>query len=117
MSVIFFVEKGLVKQYGIDDHGKEHVLQFGPEGWFVADRDSLFFKTPASYFIQALEDTKVMLLDEVFMKQLAAKHTTFTNYNTQLLHKHIRQLNNRIYQLLSATAEERPVVKKVDLKL
>ena len=30
----FFVESGLLKQYSIDDKGKEHVLQFAPENWF-----------------------------------------------------------------------------------
>ena len=33
----FFVEKGLLRQYSIDPKGKEHILQFVPESWFVTD--------------------------------------------------------------------------------
>lgn len=103
----FFVEKGLLRQFGIDDRGKEHILQFAPENWFVTDRESAFFDQPARYFIQALEDSEVVLLDESFMLQLSEKIPAFTGFNNRLLHNHIRQLNKRIYQLLSASAEER----------
>lgn len=49
-----FVEKGLLKQYAIDDKGKEHILHFAPEGWFVTDRESVYFNEPSRYFIQAV---------------------------------------------------------------
>ena len=32
----FFVVEGCIRSYVIDMSGKEHVLQFAPEGWFVA---------------------------------------------------------------------------------
>lgn len=103
----FFIEKGLVKQYGIDRDGKEHITQFAPEGWFVADRDSLYFKTPSGSYIQAIEDTSTFIIDEFFIQKLAKIHPDFTEFNNKLLHNHIRQLTKRIYQLLSASAEER----------
>ncbi|MES2628214.1 MAG: Crp/Fnr family transcriptional regulator [Bacteroidota bacterium] len=103
----FFVEKGLLRQFGIDERGKEHILQFGPENWFVTDRESAYFNQPAVYFIQALEDSKVLLIDENFLLRLSDLIPSFTGFNNKLLHNHIRQLNKRIYQLLSATAEER----------
>ena len=49
----FFVEKGLLKQYSIDHKGKEHILQFAPENWFMADRESEYLNKPSSYFIEA----------------------------------------------------------------
>lgn len=103
----FFVEHGLIKQYGIDANGKEHIVAFAPEGWFVSDRDSLYFKLPSVYFIQALEETTVYLIDQEFMQRLSASDSTFSTFNNKLLHNHVRHLTNRIYQLLSATAEER----------
>ncbi len=103
----FFVEKGLVRQYGIDNEGKEHILQFAPEGWIVTDRDSLYNKTPAAYFIQAIEDTSIFLIEEELVSKLTKSHSNFTTFNDTLLHNHIRQLTKRIYQLLSASAEDR----------
>ncbi|MCB0538026.1 MAG: Crp/Fnr family transcriptional regulator [Chitinophagales bacterium] len=103
----FFVEKGLLRQYSIDNKGKEHIIQFAPEKWFLADRESVYLKQPSSYFIQALEDTEVFLIEEKLMDKLSASDNNFMRFNNQLLHKHIASLQKRITQLQSATAEER----------
>ena len=103
----FYVEKGLLRYYSIDEKGKEHILQFAPEQWFVTDRESVYFNQPSHYFIQALEDSTVILLNENFITQLSQKDKSFIEFNNKLLHNHIRHLQNRINQLLSATAEER----------
>jgi CRP-like cAMP-binding protein len=103
----FFVEKGLLRQGYIDEKGKEHILHFAPESWFVADRESMFFNQPSKYFIQALENSQVVLIDEEFLSFLSKKIPAFIDFNNKLLHSHIRHLQNRIAQLLSATAQER----------
>lgn len=103
----FFVDKGLLRQYSIDEKGKEHILSFAPENWFVTDRESAYFNQPSAYFIQALEDSQVVLLDEDFIQLLSKKIPRFTDFNNRLLHNHIRHLQNRINLLLSAIAEDR----------
>lgn len=103
----FFVESGLLKYYSIDDKGKTHVLQFAPEGWFVSDRESSFYNQPSSYFIDAQEDSTILLLEYNLFEELAKINPEFEKMNTRLLHRHILQLQNRIHLLLSASAEQR----------
>lgn len=103
----FFVEKGLLRQFSIDEKGKEHILSFAPESWFVTDRESSYFNLPSKYFIEALEDSQVVMIDEKFVQMLSRKIPDFSHFNNRLLHNHIRQLQNRINLLLSATAEDR----------
>ena len=103
----FFVENGLLRQFSIDRKGKEHVIQFAPENWFVSDRESAYFNQPSAYYIQALEDSKVLLLEEELLVRLSQEDQAFNEFNNKLLHNHIRQLQKRINLLLSATAEER----------
>ncbi|HLS29631.1 MAG TPA: Crp/Fnr family transcriptional regulator [Flavobacteriaceae bacterium] len=103
----FFVESGLLRQYSIDEKGKEHTITFAPENWFVSDRESAYFNQPSAYYIQALEDSQVVMIDEGFMQHLSRKFPSFTKFNNKLLHNHIRHLQKRIHMLLSATAEER----------
>jgi len=103
----FFVEKGLLRYYSIDAKGKEHILQFAPEGWFVSDRESLYFNQPSQYFIQAMEDSVVVVLDKNFAEDISNADTAFAGFNYRLLHNHIRHLQNRVNMLLGATAEER----------
>lgn len=103
----FFVEKGLLRQFSIDDKGKEHILSFAPENWLVTDRESSYFNQPSKYFIEALEDSEVTIIDESFIQLLSKKISNFTDFNNRLLHNHIRHLQNRINLLLSASAEKR----------
>lgn len=103
----FFVESGLLRQYSIDEKGKEHTISFAPENWFVTDRESVYFNQPSIYYIQALEDSVVTIIDKNFMQLLTDKIPSFSDFNNKLLHNHIRHLQNRIHLLLSASAEER----------
>jgi CRP-like cAMP-binding protein len=103
----FFVEKGLLRQYVIDDKGKEHTIQFAPENWFMVDRESAYFDLPSSYFIQAMEEGDIVLIDEDLILELSKQDVSFLEFNNRLLHNHIRHLQHRITGLLSATAEER----------
>ncbi|WP_341840062.1 Crp/Fnr family transcriptional regulator [Chitinophaga caseinilytica] len=103
----FFVEEGLLRYYSIDDKGKEHILQFAPESWIVSDRESVYFGNPSKYFIQALEDSRVISLDEAFVLDISRHDPAFTEANNRLLHNHIRHLQDRVNELLSFTAEAR----------
>lgn len=103
----FFVEKGLLRQFSIDKKGREHTLHFAPENWFVTDRESAYFNQPSKYYIQALEESEVILIDENLIHDLSCRIPSFSEFNNRLLHNHIRHLENRINLLLSAPAQER----------
>ena len=103
----FFVEHGLLRQFALDDKGKEHILQFAPENWIVTDRESVYFDQPSAYYIQALENTNTILFEESLILHLSKQDPSFLEFNNKLLHNHIRQLQRRITLLISATAEER----------
>lgn len=104
---LYFVEKGLLRQYFIDKRGKEHVLYFAPENWLVEDRNSAHFNQPTDYYIEAVEDTSVLVLDSNFAVQLSEQYNESILDSDLLLHRHILQLQKRISLLLGATAEER----------
>lgn len=59
---IFFIEKGLVRVVINDSKGAEHTIHFSHEGQFIADYASYLRRQPAHYSLQALEDTRVVLL-------------------------------------------------------
>ena len=58
-----FVARGCLRTYVIDSKGKEHVVQFAPETWWVADNVSLTSGKPSEYFIDAIEDSDMLLID------------------------------------------------------
>lgn len=103
----FFVEQGLLRLYSISDNGKEHILQFAPENWFISDRSSAYFGEPSEYFIDAIEDTTVVFLDKEFLRKVSDASPSFRSSNDYLLHNHIRFLYKRVNMLISDTAEQR----------
>ncbi len=103
----FFVEKGLLRSYTIDEAGKEHINQFACENWFMSDRSSAYFNEPSDFFIDAIEDTAVVLIDLEFINLISEVSKSFRQYNELLLQNHIRHLQKRINQLLAASAEKR----------
>lgn len=104
---IFFVEKGLLRAYTIDDAGKEHIIQFAPENWIISERGSAFFNEPSQMFIDAVEDSEVMELKTDFIEKAADVSGSFRTFHERLIHNHVRQLQKRINALLSASAEAR----------
>ena len=103
----FFVEKGLLRSYTIDDAGKEHIVQFACENWIISDRSSSYFNEPSDFYIDAIEATTFVYLDQLFMDEAFEISKKFRQFNERALHNHIRHLQKRINLLLSATAEQR----------
>ncbi|GAA4437687.1 Crp/Fnr family transcriptional regulator [Ravibacter arvi] len=102
-----FVESGLLRSYSVDEAGKEHILQFAPENWFIGDRGSYYFGEPSQMNIQAIEPTDVVMFDQLFIEKAMCSNPSYGVFNERLLQNHIRQLQGRINLLLSATAEQR----------
>tara|TARA_R110002050_G_scaffold193214_1_gene328102 strand:+ start:5545 stop:6141 length:597 start_codon:yes stop_codon:yes gene_type:complete len=103
----FFVEKGLLRSFTVGNSGKEHIIQFGSENWIVSDRSSTFFNEPSDLFIDAIEDTKVVLINSDFIEAASEISSSFRHYNQMALQNHIRHQQKRINLLLSASAEAR----------
>ncbi|WP_037317917.1 Crp/Fnr family transcriptional regulator [Salegentibacter sp. Hel_I_6] len=103
----FFVEKGLLRLYSLSENGKEHILQFASENWLVSDRDSVFFKEPSKFYIEAIEDSHLIPINDKIINIIAELTPSFREKNEILLHNHIRHLNQRINLLLSASAKTR----------
>ena len=57
-----FVVKGAMRQYRVDDKGVEHIVRLSLENWWVSDRESYIMLTPSLYYIDAWEDSDLLLL-------------------------------------------------------
>ena len=103
----FFVESGVIRSYTIDENGKEHVLQFGTENWIVSDRNSAFCKQQSKFYIQAIEDSTVILLNEKLNDLITQLNPNYLAAQNKLIQNHVRSLQDRINLLLGASAKTR----------
>ncbi|QDA61520.1 Crp/Fnr family transcriptional regulator [Hymenobacter jejuensis] len=102
-----FVAKGCLRSYVIDKKEKEHILQFAPENWWIADQNSILHNEPAMFYIDALEDSEVFLFGSAFFQKLQAIGPEFQSLFYTLLQNSVRSMQKRLISTLSATAEER----------
>jgi len=102
-----FVAKGCLRNYVIDYKGKEHIVQFAPENWWLADSDSLKNGTPTIYFIDAIEDSDILLLHGPSHLKIIEQVPGYAAAFQTGIQKHAAAKDRRIVASLSATAEER----------
>src|SRR5664279_5719650 len=57
-----FVTNGLFRVYHIDTNGFEQILYFAIENWWITDIDSFTNERPSQLYIEALEDSEVLLI-------------------------------------------------------
>lgn len=102
-----FIVKGCLRTYTIDDHGIEHIVMFGIEDWWVSDLYSFLTQSPATYFIDALEDCVLLQISKANLDQLFEKVPKFERFFRLILQNALIAQQQRINQNLSYTAEQR----------
>jgi CRP-like cAMP-binding protein len=102
-----FVASGCLRNYVIDANGKEHIVQFAPETWWLADTISLGTGAPSQYFIDAIEDSEVLLIDPPSQQQVVEHVPGYAASLRTGLQKHAAAKDQRIVTSLTASAEER----------
>jgi CRP/FNR family transcriptional regulator, anaerobic regulatory protein len=102
-----FVATGCLRNYVVDAKGKEHIVQFAPETWWLADSNSLSSGAPSAYFIDAIEPSEVLLIESASHQRLVEEVGGYAAAFRTGLQKHAAAKDQRIVSSLSATAEER----------
>lgn len=102
-----FVASGCLRTYTIDNKGKEHILQFSPEDWWTGDMNSLVNNLPSQSFIDAIEDSEILLFDNVTLQKVNEYIPESAAMYETALQKSLVAKNQRIISALTATAEER----------
>jgi len=103
----YFVIKGILRIFYLDNEGIEHNAKFAPENWWAFDIESFFESTPAYYGIDCLEDTMVLMLANEDHTKLLQQVPAFERFYRLMLQQSFIALQHRMTQSLSLTAEER----------
>lgn len=102
-----FVLRGIARTYEVDEKGKEHVLFFGPEDWWIGDLYSFLSNTPTRYNIDCLEDTEVLQVSKENLDVLYEKVPKLNKYFRILFQNAFITLTHRVGAILSRAAMER----------
>lgn len=106
-KVIAFAERGTLRAYTVDEKGVEHIIQFALEGWTISDLYSFLTGEPATYNIDALEDSELVLISKPAHEELLKRLPKYETYiRLQLTGAYIA-MQRRLTSIISMPLEER----------
>ena len=102
-----FVVEGCFKKFQVDKHGVEHNLQFIAENDWVIEIDSFYHARPSHVFVEAIEPAVILQLNREDLITLYGKYPKFNRIFRVIIENRFVELENRVLQTISSTAEER----------
>jgi CRP/FNR family transcriptional regulator, cyclic AMP receptor protein len=103
----YFVLKGLIKTFMIDDAGKEHIWQFAMENWWATDYSAYLTGQPSSFIVQCLEDVEVLCLAHTDRELLCRQIHSFEHFWRMKVTSGFLSQQKRIMALLQNDAQSR----------
>lgn len=95
----YYIKKGLLRLYIIDQSGKEFNILFAREKQWIGD---LGTPSPTPYYLEAVENSCVFSIEEEKFKIITQNFSNFAGY----IRKSYIFLQKRFVSVLSQTAEE-----------
>jgi CRP-like cAMP-binding protein len=106
-KVIAFIEKGALRSYFVDEKGVERIVQFALEGWTIADLYSYLTSERATYNIDALEHSELVLINKQAHNELLNRLPKYERYIRLQITDAYVALQKRITSVISLDLEER----------
>lgn len=102
-----FVTTGCLRGYTVDENGFEHILQFAPPDWWIADMYSLITQKPGNLNIDAIEDSEVLLLSKKDQEKLFIDVPKFERFFRIITENSLVSSRQRLLDNMSLTALQR----------
>lgn len=103
----FWVINGCLKSYFFDDSGKEHILQFAMENWWITDYDAFINQTEAKISVDCIEDCQLLYITYENREKLSREMHQMERFWAKKTKLGYVSLQNRILSLLKNTTKER----------
>ncbi|TRX56135.1 Crp/Fnr family transcriptional regulator [Fulvivirga sp. M361] len=103
----FWVLKGCLKAYFVDGSGKEHIIQFAQEEWWITDYEAFLKQSQASIFIECIEDCELLTISLENREKLCQEQHRMALFWANKTKFGFLALQKRILSLLKNNAKER----------
>lgn len=102
-----FVVSGCLRGFTVDEQGLEHVMNFAPAGWWIADMYSLISQKPGTLCIEASSAAEVLLLSRIKQDLLFHEVPKFERFFRIITENSLVAYQQRVMDNLSLPAEDR----------
>lgn len=69
----YFISKGLIRSFYIDEKGTEKITQFAIDNWWLTNMESFVREQPSTVYLQALEESIVYYIQKSELEYLYSK--------------------------------------------
>lgn len=102
-----YIVQGAFRSFLMDMEGKEHTVQIAVEDWFVSDFYSYITQTPATLFVEALEDSVIFQMKYDDIEGLCKRSHALSEYFRVSTERAFAHSRKRALSMISKSAEER----------
>lgn len=106
-DTVYFVTKGLVRQYHLMENGEEKTIGVAVENLFFLSFESVFLNEPAVDYHETLEPCEIYQIPWKDFNRLVAKNKNLSDSKTDYLIEGIKYLANENRNFKIRTPEER----------
>ncbi|RZL50613.1 MAG: Crp/Fnr family transcriptional regulator [Pedobacter sp.] len=103
----FIIISGIFRVFYLDEDGKEHIVQFATENWWMSDYIAYFNRKPANMYVLCMEPGEVLCLTLDGREKLSSTLHKMEHFFRVKLTKGYAALQQRIVSLLSNNPQQR----------
>ncbi|WP_298505315.1 Crp/Fnr family transcriptional regulator [uncultured Maribacter sp.] len=104
---LFFIEDGFIRLFITDSKGKQHTTHFAIPNVFIADYTALASGLPAMYTLEAIEDTKMIVISNENLQYLYSNLKEGELLGRKILNQYFYYFDNRLQHFYTHTPQER----------
>ncbi|MGG4461417.1 Crp/Fnr family transcriptional regulator [Brevibacillus porteri] len=103
----YFVLKGCVRQYSIDEAGKEVTSQFYTEEQTIVNLGQRKLDQSSAYFLACLEDCTLVVGNLDTVSDMFNKYAQLETMSRKMLEKNLGEIQDEFASFIASTPEER----------
>lgn len=104
---VYFIRKGLVRAYRINEKGEEITIALYPENSVLTNVDVFLFEEKSTYYYETLEKTKTFSIQYPTALEVLNRNPNLAQNKEQIFLRFLRSMFRRIESFVMYTPEER----------
>jgi CRP-like cAMP-binding protein len=102
-----FLISGSMRMFAVSEKGMEHTMDLALEQTWVCDYESYNMLTPTRYYLQAVEDTELLMISNEHLQYLIQEIPAVAAMVRKIELNNMINRQNRIYAIISLSADAR----------
>ena len=103
----YYVSSGCLRTFFIDEHAKEHTIQFAIHDWWISDYTAFYDSTKATMNIECIKDATLYKITRKALEVLFEDIPQLESFFRKKIEKAFANYQKRMLAILSQPAQER----------